>query len=341
MFDQEILPDGRAPRVSICSLDSIRLADGLVNASSEGVDFEPLLMPLSIPLSASGRSNKAGNKCSPRGFHLSRHLLRPLAKVSSLILLGFLLLLPLISLAQPKSELGPPPPLDPAEGERQASELIARLLEQKPEQPATNSGVLKIRDADSNQREVPARFEIVPTPSNWLNVYQASTTANSRTTKLTIVHCGSQPNQYFLNESGGAEITNSATRKLVPNELMLSFAGSDFWIVDLGLEFLHWPQQRVLRKQMRKGQSCDVLQSTNPQPVPGGYSRVVSWIAINLPEDIVIVHAEAFDARDKLLKEFDPKKVEKINGVWQLEEMEIRNRQTGTRTRIDFNLDGH
>jgi hypothetical protein len=42
--------------------------------------------------------------------------------------------------------------------------------------------------------------------------------------------------------------------------------------------------------------------------------------------------------RDKLLKEFDPKKVEKVNGVWQLEEMEIRNRQTGSRTRIDFNL---
>ena len=120
---------------------------------------------------------------------------------------------------------------------------------------------------------------------------------------------------------------------------MQPFAGSDFWIADLGLEFLHWPLQRVLRIQMRKGQSCDVLQSTNPQPVPGGYSRVVSWIAINRPEDIVIVHAEAFDTRDKLLKEFDPKKVEKINGVWQLEEMEIRNRQTGTRTRIDFNLD--
>ena len=119
---------------------------------------------------------------------------------------------------------------------------------------------------------------------------------------------------------------------------MTPFAGSDFWIADLGLEFLHWPQQRVLRKQMRKGLSCDVLQSINPEPRPDGYSRVVSWIAINRPEDIVIVHAEAFDKQDKLLKEFDPKKVEKVNGVWQLEEMEIRNRQTATRTRIDFNL---
>jgi hypothetical protein len=122
--------------------------------------------------------------------------------------------------------------------------------------------------------------------------------------------------------------------------LILPFAGSDFWAVDLGLDFLHWPEQRVLRKQMRKGLSCDVLQSINPQPGKDGYSKVLSWIAINRTDDIVIVHAEAFDAEGKLLKEFDPKKVEKVNGVWQLEEMEIRNRQTGTRTRIEFNLDG-
>jgi len=119
---------------------------------------------------------------------------------------------------------------------------------------------------------------------------------------------------------------------------MVPFAGSDFWAADLGLEFLHWPQQRILRKQMRKGLVCDVLQSINPEPARGAYSRVLSWIAANRPEDIVIVHAEAFDTKDKLLKEFDPKKIEKVNGLWQLEEMEIRNRQTGSRTRIDFNL---
>src|SRR5260221_7478000 len=40
--------------------------------------------------------------------------------------------------AQPKSDLAPLPRLDPAEGERQASVLVARLLEQKPEQAVTN-----------------------------------------------------------------------------------------------------------------------------------------------------------------------------------------------------------
>jgi len=250
----------------------------------------------------------------------------------------FLLLLSLSSFAQPKSELSAPPQLDPAEGERQARALVAHLLEQRPDQPATNNGVLKITDRNGGLREVPTRFSVFPTPTNWLNLYEASPVAASPGVNLVIAHSGQQPNTYFLSQLAGPGASPSPPRQLQNSELMSPFAGSDFWIADLGLDFLHWPQQRVLRKQMRKGLSCDVLQSVNPRPVPGGYVRVVTWIAINRPEDIVIVHADAFDSQDKLLKEFDPKKVEKVNGLWQLEEMEIRNRQTGTRTRIDFNL---
>jgi hypothetical protein len=236
--------------------------------------------------------------------------------------------------AQPKSDLAPAPPLDRAEGERQAVALVGHLLEQRPEQAATNTTVLKIRDSEGKQREVSARFEVVPGPDAWLNIYEAATAPGQPPITLTIAHRAAQPNEYLLSDGNH----QSGSKKLAPGELMAPFAGSDFWVADLGLEFLHWPQQRVLRKQMRKGLFCDVLQSVNPEPARGGYSRVVSWIAANRPEDIVIVHAEAFDSNDKLLKEFDPKKVEKVNGLWQLEEMEIRNRQTGSRTRIDFNL---
>ena len=236
--------------------------------------------------------------------------------------------------AQPKSDLTPPAPLDPAEGERQGRALVAHLLEQHPEQAATNNAVLKIRDPEGKQRQISARFEVVPRNDAWLNIYEAAAPQGQPPTVLTIIHRGAGRNEYHLS---GAQ---SSSSNLASDQLMIPFAGSDFWVADLGLEFLHWPEQRVLRKQMRKGLFCDVLQSVNPTPKPGGYSRVLSWIAINRPEDIVIVHAEAYDSKDKLLKEFDPKKVEKVNGLWQLEEMEIRNRQSGSRTRIEFNLNG-
>jgi hypothetical protein len=241
---------------------------------------------------------------------------------------------------QAQTELRPTPPLSPAEGERQGRALVAHLLTQTPEQASTNAGVLRIRDAQGTERSVHVQFEIVPTSTNWLNIYHASLEANNGGEKLTIVHHKNEANQYRVERSSSKDQAPAAPRELAPNDIMAPFGGSDFWIADLGLEFLHWPEQRVLKKQMRKGLACDVLQSINPQPRPGAYSRVLSWIAVNRPEDIVIVHAEAYDARDKLLKEFDPKKVEKVNGAWQLEEMEIRNRLTGSRTKIEFDLQG-
>ncbi|MGP8021051.1 MAG: outer membrane lipoprotein-sorting protein [Limisphaerales bacterium] len=116
---------------------------------------------------------------------------------------------------------------------------------------------------------------------------------------------------------------------------MRSFAGSDFWVEDLSLEFFHWPEQKILKHEMRRGRACQILESTNPSPSPNGYSRVVSWID---NETLGIVQAEAYDAKGELLKEFYPKSFKKVNGQWELQEMEIRNDQTGSRTRLEFDL---
>ena len=62
---------------------------------------------------------------------------------------------------------------------------------------------------------------------------------------------------------------------------------------------------------------------------------MVSWID---NESGGIVQAEAYDLNNKLLKEFAPKSFKKVNGQWELQEMEIRNVQTGSRTRLEFDL---
>ncbi len=118
-------------------------------------------------------------------------------------------------------------------------------------------------------------------------------------------------------------------------QIWTPFANSDFWIADLGLEFFHWPQQKVLKHESKRTRACTVLESTNPNPVLGSYSRVVTWID---NESHAIIYAEAYDVNNKLLKEFNPKKVKKVNGQWELEEMDIRNVQTGSRTWITFDL---
>ncbi len=116
---------------------------------------------------------------------------------------------------------------------------------------------------------------------------------------------------------------------------MIPFANSDFWLADLGLEFLHWPGQKILRGDTARGRLCKVLESTNPNPSSNGYSRVLCWID---NEALGIVEAKAYDAQNKLLKEFYPKDIKKVNGQWQVGSMEIDNVQTRSRTRLEFDL---
>jgi hypothetical protein len=232
----------------------------------------------------------------------------------------------------------PPSPLDPVEAAQEARALVAELLAQRPDQNTTNTGQARIRDASGKTRKIPLRFEITATPTNWESVYEVLTPAGKPGgEKLTVIHTPGQPNQYQLVNSAGAGATDDAPRELTPDQTMIPFAGSDFWVADLGLEFLHWPKQRLLKKEMRHSKSCEVLESVNPQPVPGGYARVVSWFIIERPHGLV--HADAYNDKGQLMKLFDPTALEKIQGYYQLQEMEMRNRQTGSHTWIKFDLD--
>ena len=230
-----------------------------------------------------------------------------------------------------------PPPLDPAQAKSEARALVADLLAQKPDQNSTNTGQVRIRDRDGKVRELPARFEIICTATNWLGVYETLNSGGEPgKVKLVVTHAGNQPNQYRLLEPGAAGATNLAPEKLTPQQTMLPFADSDFWVADLGLEFLHWPEQRLLRKELRHSKACSVLESTHPQPAPGGYARVVSWIITESPHGII--HADAYNAAQELIKQFDPVNLEKVHGDYQLAEMEMRNPKTGSHTWIKFNL---
>lgn len=270
----------------------------------------------------------AGLKWQPRALCASARL------CFCFSLCGFIAGTPVVY-GQGKQQVPAPVRLSPAEAEKQGRTLIAELLSRLPE-PVTNTGTLRIRPPEGPEREIPVRFFIYLTPSNWVSTYEALLDpAHSKTTRLTITHTTGKPNEYLLAEQPAPAGASTAPRNLTGAETMVPFAGSEFWIADLGLEFLHWPKQLLLRKELRKGQSCDVLESRNAVPSGKGYSRVVSWIDI---DNGGIVHADAYDRRNALLKLFDPTALQKVNGQRELKEMEMRNRQTGARSWIEFNL---
>lgn len=219
------------------------------------------------------------------------------------------------------------------EAEIEGRNLVQQLLAQRQTGSFTNTGVLKIRDQNGKRAETSVIFKVQATPTNVIGTYVAKNFRGCGGSQMLSVTQGSTAtNSYTLKTDLGGSVS---CQNLAGVETMIPFANSDFWVADLGLEFFHWPAQKVLKHEMRRGQACKKLESTNPEPSINGYSRVVSWIDNDTGG---IVQAEAFDAKGELLKEFAPKEFKKVNGQWQLQEMEIRNVQTGSRTRLEFNL---
>jgi YD repeat-containing protein len=225
--------------------------------------------------------------------------------------------------------------LPPAQAAQEGQALAAEILAQKPADNSKSVGVMTIRDAKNNRTRIPILFETVITPTNWLSVYEATEPSGTRT--LTIAHEGTKPGKYemiFRSTRGLVDLKMGAGTT-TNNIQALPFAGSDFSLGDLGLEFFHWPDQRLIKKEMKRSRSCKVLESINPNPASGLYSHVDSWID---NESDGIVMAQAYDQQGKLLKRFIPQKVKKVEGQWQLEQMEIDNTQTDSSTRVDFDL---
>jgi hypothetical protein len=253
-----------------------------------------------------------------------------------LLLAGALLL---IGAAEPPRK---PIILSPEDATREGRALIAEILSLRP-QPSTNAGVLSIR-MKNKRVEMPVKFRVVVTPTNSLATYQAVNTNQGIAYALCVGHAGTAPNRYANSTlmlstiSGNLFAPNEGCRELselAEDKTMVPFAGSDFWVADLGLEFFHWPVQNVVRKEINRTRFCRVLESINPKPAPGGYSKVKSWID---NQSDALVQAEAYDTQGKLLKIFLPKRVKEVEGQWQLQEMQISNVQTGSRTTIEFEL---
>ncbi len=219
--------------------------------------------------------------------------------------------------------------------EKSGAELAARLRSAAPAEPSRFEGALTLTTRDDKVTTVPIRSDILPNGSNWLVTYYAPPIPGRVSEELTIHHGLGQSNRYTVALNPTNPIP--APFPIDGTNLIRPFAGSDFWLCDLGLEFLHWSQQRVLKHEMRSSRSCWVLESVTPSPAPGGYARVVSWVDV---EHDGILRAEAYDKTGKLTKEFTLGSLRKVDGRYELESMKMRNLRTGQETELKFDLPG-
>ena len=244
------------------------------------------------------------------------------------LLVGLLVLLAAgaSSAAEPQRP-APLPILDP---DKEGLELATRLQTAAPERNDEFHGVLEItpRPGAATVR-IPIRSRLNLTSTNWQVVYETSPPPGRENEKeiLTILHSPNGPNSYLFVQGTNVDATGLLTAP---------FAGSDFWLQDLGLEFFHWPKQRAIRAEMSRGQPCRVLESVQSHPPAGGYSRVVSWIDL---ETGGVLQAEAYDAgNSRPMKKFSLGSFERVKGQMHLRDMKIRNLRTGSQTELKIEL---
>lgn len=213
------------------------------------------------------------------------------------------------------------------DGSVEGHKLARELRMVFPAEETKINGVLRIARPGMETRELPVESQVQIRNDTWSSVYAAKPAE-----VLVVRHSTNGPNVYEWQSTNGPRSLDGATATN-------SFAGSDFALIDLGLEFYHWPTQILVTRQMRKGRGCDVLESRPAQT--NLYSRVLSWIdqesrAQGQPG---LIMAEAYGRDGKLLKEFEIKGMKEVAGRWQVREMELRNRQTKGSTRLEFRFD--
>ena len=184
-------------------------------------------------------------------------------------------------------------------------------------------GNLRIRKPRGKRENVPVTFRAKAD-----GVAQVETFETAKGT-LQIRKTPNKPNEYFFIAPKAQE-----WKKMEGAALNQVFAGSDFTLGDLGLEFLQWPNQQVIGRESRLRETCNILLSKPGKVLPGGYSQVKCWVEIH---NRALLCVEAYRGT-KRVKLFQAKSFKKLEGEWQLRELELRNDVTDARTQIQFDL---
>ncbi|MBT5925431.1 MAG: outer membrane lipoprotein-sorting protein [Verrucomicrobia bacterium] len=205
--------------------------------------------------------------------------------------------------------------------------------------PGSIKATMKIRKRDGSRIEHRVNKHTQTFENGWRDIFQVDKSSSDASEWLWIDHRIDASPDYKLAISKELPTDIDAFTTLDSERAMTPLGESDFWVADLGLDFLHWPDQRTFTSKItrRKGVGCKLLESSRPTRSPEGYYKVRSWIST---EHLGVVYAEAFDIHERKIKTFEVNGIEKINGHHHLKELRIRNMRDKSTSVLEFDYSG-
>jgi hypothetical protein len=122
------------------------------------------------------------------------------------------------------------------------------------------------------------------------------------------------------------EVSREGIEKIKPAQFDHKIRGTDISYEDLALNFLYWPEPKLLGTETITAGNCWKLELHAPSP-QSQYSRVVLWIHQNSG---VLMRLEGYDRKGQLAKRFEVVSAQKIENRWFLKQMRIETLQPGT-----------
>jgi len=230
-----------------------------------------------------------------------------------------------------------------SDNETQGQALASEMRELQLGIPGDIRAILKTRLSDGRRLERRLIKQTRDLPNGWQDVFELDAQGGASDEWVVITHLrGLAPIYHDRSSTQGGEHPPAQldlNQQALPRESVMKPLGeSGFWLADLGLEFLHWPQQRLIahRIQMRKGVSCQVLESRREPSLQVGYDWVRAWVS---REHGGIIYAEAYNAAGKKIKIFEVNDVQKVEGRWFVKELKIRDLAERTTSILAFEVE--
>ena len=129
-------------------------------------------------------------------------------------------------------------------------------------------------------------------------------------------------------------------RRISGEEKQESFAGSDLSYEDIGgrdIADYTWAfaNENATWTAPDGSMSAAWLLESRAKDRAAQYPRSVSLV---LKDRFIIVHAEAFNARNERAKVFDVKRLERVNNIWSVMDLTVVNERDNTRTELTTTL---